>query len=78
MTTQDYLKLPYSTIIKHINDESGSYYIAKVQELPGCMSDGDTPENAFRNIAEAMELWIDGCLEKGLAVPLPVGTKLTA
>jgi predicted RNase H-like HicB family nuclease len=71
MTVQEYLQLPYSIVTKHIKDESGSYYFATVQELPGCMSDGDTSEAALRNIAEAMELWIEGCLEKGLKVPTP-------
>jgi hypothetical protein len=50
----DYIKLPYNIIIKHIRDESGDYYFASVLELDGCMSDGDTPETAYRNIQEAM------------------------
>ena len=72
MTIQDYLKLPYNIVIRHIVDESGSYYFAKVQELDGCMSDGKTIEEVHNNILEAMEGWIETKLETGFNVPLPV------
>ncbi|MCL2280139.1 MAG: toxin-antitoxin system HicB family antitoxin, partial [Oscillospiraceae bacterium] len=44
----------------------------KVQELDGLMSDGETVEEAHRNILEAMEGWIETKLEAGFEVPLPV------
>ena len=72
MKVKEYLKLPYHIIIRHINDESGSYYFATVKEFDGCMSDGDTYAEAFENIQEAMEGWIETKLESGFPVPLPV------
>ena len=36
------------------------------------MSDGATLEEAYANIREAMEGWIETKLEAGLAVPVPV------
>ncbi|MCL2662374.1 MAG: type II toxin-antitoxin system HicB family antitoxin [Oscillospiraceae bacterium] len=72
MTVQDYMKLPYSINTRHVVDESGSYYFAKVQELPGCMSDGETVEEVYNNIMEAMELSIEGLLESGFPVPIPI------
>lgn len=42
-------------------DESGAW-IADVPSLPGCHSDGKTPE-------AAIELWIEVALEAGLAIP---------
>ncbi|MDR2181610.1 MAG: type II toxin-antitoxin system HicB family antitoxin [Treponema sp.] len=72
MTKEDYLNLPYHIVIQHITDESGSYYFAAVQELDGCMSHGDTYEEAFQNIREAMEGWIETKLENGFPVPEPV------
>ena len=72
MTINDYLKLPYHIIIQHITDESGSYYFATVRELDGCMSHGDTYTEAFENIQEAMEGWIECKIEGGFPVPLPV------
>jgi len=72
MTVQDYLKLPYNIVIRHVTDESGSYYFAKVQELDGCMSDGETIEEVHANIREAMEGWIETKLEAGFEVPMPI------
>ena len=72
MKTQDYLDLPYSIIIKKITDESGTYYHAAVQELEGCQSTADSFEEAYTNIYEAMEGWIETKLENGFEVPKPL------
>ena len=49
-----YLNLPYNIIIR--KDPYGGYF-AKVEELEGCMTQGETYEETFKNIREAMELW---------------------
>ena len=71
MTVQDYMKLPYNIIVKKMNDESGEYYYSGVMELDGCQSDGDTFDEAYRNIMEAMEGYIETRLENGLDIPMP-------
>ena len=71
MTVNEYLELPYSIVIRHVKDESGEYFFATVQELDGCMSDGVTLEDAYVNIREAMEGWIETKLEAGLTIPTP-------
>ena len=70
---KDYINLPYNYIIQQISDESGFYYYAKVLELDGCQSTGDTFEEAYNNVRDAMEGWIDAKLSGGFEVPLPVG-----
>jgi len=72
MNVKEYLKLPYHIVIRRINDETGSYYFATVQEFDGCMSHGDTYAEACENIQEAMELWIEAKLEGGYPVPKPI------
>ena len=72
MNVRDYLNLPYSIVIKKTNDESGIYYHATVQELDGCQSTGDTLEEAYTNIYEAMEGWIETKLDNGFEVPKPI------
>ena len=72
MTVKEYLELPYHIVIQHLVDESGDYFFATVQELDGCMSHGDTYDEAFENIQEAMEGWIETKLEGGFPVPVPV------
>lgn len=65
---QKYMKLPYT--IKLIPEEDGTYFI-EVEELPGCMSQGDTPEEAFEMIKDAMEDWLESSIDRGLKIPLP-------
>ena len=72
MTAKEYLNRPYHIVIQYITDESGSYYLATVKEFDGCMSHGNTYVEAFENIQEAMEGWIETKLENGFQVPGPV------
>lgn len=70
---KDYMELPYNFIIQPVNDESGFYFYARVLELDGCQSTGETFEEAYENIKEAMEGWIEAKIENGFEIPLPVG-----
>lgn len=67
-----YMNLSYNIIVKKINDESGTYYTAKVVEFDGCRGVGDTYEEAYSDVLEAMEGWIETKLENGFAVPEPM------
>ncbi len=71
MTVKEYMKLPYNFIIQKVNDESGEYFYARVMELDGCQSDGETFDEAYQNILDAMEGYIEAKLENGFDVPLP-------
>ena len=44
---------------------------ARVPDLDGCYSCGDTLEEAKEQIKEAIELHIEGLKEEGLFVPVP-------
>ena len=68
-----YMKLTYNYIVQPIQDESGEYFYARVLELDGCQSKGEIFEEAYNNLKEAMEGWIETKLENGFEVPLPVG-----
>ena len=39
-------------------DENG-YYTVEVPALPGCLSQGETHEEAIGNIKEAIEAWLE-------------------
>jgi antitoxin HicB len=45
--------------------------LAEVPELPGCLSDGETPEGALANVKEAIECWLAAALEDGDTPPDP-------
>jgi len=75
MDIQDYMRLPYSYTIRPVNDESGSYYYATVLEFDGCQSTGDTFQEAYEGLIEAMEGWIETKLANGFPVPAPSTTQ---
>ena len=68
----DYLKLPYTRIIREINDESGHYWYGKILELNGCQSDGETSEEVLKNLDEALIGHLKILLEDGDIIPVPV------
>ncbi len=47
----------FSVVLKEDADDGG--YTAIVPELPGCISDGDTKEEALANIREAISLYLE-------------------
>ncbi|BAU11961.1 hypothetical protein LEP3755_24850 [Leptolyngbya sp. NIES-3755] len=49
-------------------DENG-YVIAEVPSLPGCVSQGETRDEALQNIQEAIALHIEVLQERGQPVP---------
>ena len=59
------------TVIIEKGRESG--YVAYAPALKGCVSQGETKEEALKNIKEAMEVYIGALLEDGLSVPTEVG-----
>ncbi|WP_213997183.1 type II toxin-antitoxin system HicB family antitoxin [Tepidanaerobacter syntrophicus] len=68
-----YMSLPYTYVIQQITDESGTYYYARILELDGCQSTGDTFEDAYESIKEAMEGWLEVKLQHGDPIPEPIG-----
>jgi predicted RNase H-like HicB family nuclease len=46
-------------------------YIVEVPELPGCMADGETPEEAVRNAQVIIREWIETAQALGREVPQP-------
>lgn len=45
------------------------YWIAECPSLPGCISQGETKEDAIRNVREAIELYIEALQEDNIDVP---------
>lgn len=68
-TLEDYLKLSYP-ITLYPDDECGGY-VVEILDLPGCLSEGETLEEAVANINEARELWLEVAYESGRSIPLP-------
>ena len=63
--------LQYSIVVEPLPPEDGGGFIATVPDLPGCMSDGATPEEAVTNVQDAIVAWIEAAHDLGHAVPHP-------
>jgi antitoxin HicB len=65
------MKLEYAVHIERLADSDGGGYLATVPDLPGCMSDGETPEDALKNVQEAIVSWIEAAKEWKQEIPKP-------
>jgi len=48
-------------------------YVAEVPELPGCMADGGTYQEALANAEQAIQEWIETARGLGRPIPQPKG-----
>jgi len=60
----------FTVVLEQEPDEG---FVASVPSLPGCVSQGDTREDALRNIREAIELYLEDCRESGDPIPSESG-----
>jgi antitoxin HicB len=63
-----YLNLLYPITI--YPDPDGGY-VAEIEELPGCMTQAETLDKAFKASEDARQLWIKTAYEEGQDIPLP-------
>jgi predicted RNase H-like HicB family nuclease len=63
-----YLALNYHRRL--YQDDEGDW-IAEVDDLPGCIADGKTPDEAIANSREAMRSWMESRNSSGLDIPEP-------
>ncbi len=53
-------------------------FIVEVPELPGCMADGATQEEALANVKRVIHEWIETATELGREIPEPKGRLIYA
>lgn len=53
--------------------EDDDVYIADVPELPGCMADGESYQEALANAEIVIREWIETAKEIGRPIPEPKG-----
>lgn len=63
--------LIYPVMIRPLSGDEGGGFLAAVPDLPGCMSDGETPEEAVTNVRDAILCWVEMAQEMGRSAPPP-------
>jgi antitoxin HicB len=63
-----FMNLPYTIELR--GDPKSGWFV-RVKELPGCISQGETPEEALAMIRDAMQVWFEIGLEEGDTIPEP-------
>lgn len=64
--------LPWTIELKRNHDDS---VFARIVELPGCMTEADSEEEALRNLRDALELWLEAELSRGHSIPIPASRR---
>ena len=68
-TLNDYLALSYRMEIIRDSDEGG--FVASYPDLPGCITCGETEEEALKNALDAKKARLEAALEENIEIPEP-------
>ena len=61
----------YKLEVRQLTPEDGGGFLVTFPELPGCTSDGETPEQAIQNARGAFEAWTEARVALNLPIPAP-------
>ena len=64
--------VPYRLTIRPLPQDEGGGYLIAFPDLPGCMSDGETIEEAIVQGVDAMRGWIEAMRAEGHPIPAPI------
>lgn len=70
------MKTRYEIIIYWSQEDQA--FIAEVPELPGCMADGETYQEALANVQIIIQEWIDTATQLNRPIPQPKGRLIYA
>ena len=70
------MKGKYEMVLYWSNEDKA--YIVEVPELPGCMADGKSYQEAVANAEVIIEEWIETAKELGRTIPRPKGKLMYA
>ena len=69
-TFEEYLSLPYKMEIVPDNDEGG--YVVSFPELQGCLTCGESLQEAIENANDAKREWLKAAIESNVEIPEPL------
>lgn len=63
--------LKYPAILRPLTDEEGGGYLIEFPDLPGCIADGETIEEAIHEGEDAVRSWLETAKAFGDPIPEP-------
>lgn len=70
------MSMKYELIIYWSREDQA--FVVEVPELPGCMADGDTQEQALANARVVIDEWLQTACRLGRPIPEPKGRLMYA
>ena len=61
----------YTHVVSPLSSEEGGGFLISFPDLPGCISDGETIEEAIHNGRDAFLAWISAQADMGKEIPRP-------
>ena len=68
---KQYENIEYPIKLYKEHEENDSYWVAEHPDFPGCMTHGNTKEEAISNLDDAKISWIYTALSRGMSIPEP-------
>ncbi|MCQ2515473.1 MAG: type II toxin-antitoxin system HicB family antitoxin [Saccharofermentans sp.] len=65
----EYMELPYPMLFRP--GSNGRGFLVSFPDLPGCISIGDTIEEAYANAQEAKQAWLERAIAAGVCISEP-------
>lgn len=69
MTVPEFDDYPFE--VRPLSEDDGGGFLITFPDLPGCMSDGESPEEAIQEGRDAFQCWMQAHIEDGRAIPQP-------
>ncbi|WP_454280475.1 type II toxin-antitoxin system HicB family antitoxin [Sphingomonas sp. Marseille-Q8236] len=70
--------LGYNAIVEPLKPELGGGYVGYIPALKGCITDGETENQAIGNLHDAAASWLEAAVEFGQPIPAKEYNRLTA
>src|SRR5690349_14143004 len=61
----------YRPVFRRLSEDEGGGWLVEFPDLPGCMADGETLEEALAASKDAVAAWIATAEDEGLPIPEP-------
>jgi antitoxin HicB len=65
------MTIKYPVNVRPLSPSEGGGFLAEFPDFPGCMADGETVEEALKEVEDALKAWIASAKADGIPIPTP-------